>query len=427
MFSLIINKSTIVFAATVLLLTACGGSDESTEPVVEVIPEPIIAPESEVEQTPVIDPEPEVIPTPEPVVEPEPITEPAPVETPENPVPAEPDSVIPENNLSKNIAGDISYLTLTNRHPDCAEYVGNYLASIADLQQNVLHDSQLTVTADSTHCTFVSNNIPNHDVGGNTTTAKDFASQVQSNTKAYVLTVPRFPEQQSTVTYVQKRAGMLTLNGILLNGVDLDMDSAFCYHPDINAPLNVGLGTRTQCGLNADWYAVPANNPDIVTLDEFSGHAFDGRYHYHGDNEGLSHVAVEGTLSLNTGEVDPSGSPVVGFAPDGFPIYGHYFYDADTGELRKARSSWTTYSTERVAPQGSSIAAPSIATHIRGLFVEDWFYQAGLGDLDECNGMTDAYGNYGYYYTETYPFGPLCVTGQPDVSFTLDSSAFIGE
>jgi len=383
---LITNKSAMFFSAISLCLTACGGSEKSPE---------LTNPE------PIIDPDP--APIPDPII------------------------VIPDNNITKNIEGDISYLKLSNRHPDCAEYVGNYVANIVDLQNNVLLDSQLTVTANNTHCIFSSNNIPNHNVGGSTTTGKNFASQVQVNTKAYVLTVPRFPEQQNTATYVQKRAGMLTLNGILLNGVDLDMDSAFCYHPDINAPLNIGLGTREQCGLNADWYAVPANNPDIVTLDEFAGHAFDGRYHYHGDNEGLSHVAAEGTITLNSDEVDPSGSPVVGFAPDGYPIYGHYFYDAQTSELRKARSSWTSYSNERETPQGSSVTAPSITTHIRGLFVEDWYYQAGLGDLDECNGMTDAYGNYGYYYTETYPYGPLCMKGQPDASFTLDSSAFVGE
>jgi len=412
------NKSTVVCAIAFLLLTACGGSEES---VVEAVPEPIVVPE------PVTAPIPEVTPVPDPVADPEPVIEPAPVETPVSPVAEEPVKVTPDNNITKNSEGDISYLTLTNRHPDCAEYIGTYVANVIDLQNNVLLDNQLTITANSTHCTLSSNNIPNHDVGGNTTTGKGFASQVQANTQAYVLTIPRHPQQQAAATYVQKVGGMLTLNGILLNGVDLDMDSAFCYHPDINAPLNIGLGTRAQCGLNADWYAVPSINADTVTLDEFSGHAFDGRYHYHGDNEGLSYLGSDELLAPSIDQVDPSGSPVVGFAPDGYPIYGHYFYDATSGELRKARSSWTTYSDERETPQGSSIAAPSITTHIRGLFVEDWFYQTGLGDLDECNGMTDAYGNYGYYYTETYPFGPLCVKGQPDASFTLDSSAFIGK
>jgi len=338
-----------------------------------------------------------------------------------------PDDGIPENNTHKNAQGDISYLKLTNRNPDCAEYVGNYLANIVDVQQGVLLTSQLTITANESHCIFVSNNIPNHDVGANTTTGKNFASQVKENSQAYTLTVPRNPTHQARASYVDKVAAKLTLNGILLNGVDLDMDSAFCYHPDINAPLNIGLGTRTQCGLNADWYAVPANNPEIVTLDEFSGHAFDGRYHYHGDNDGLSNVSSDDSLSFDVSEYSSSGSPVVGFAPDGYPIYGHYFYDVEIGALRKAKSSWKTYSTERLTPSGSIVDAPSIDSHMRGLFVEDWYFESGSGDLDECNGMTDIYGNYGYYYTETYPYGPICVKGTPEPSFVLDASAFSGQ
>ena len=346
----------------------------------------------------------------------------------ETPVITPPENIsIPENNITKNIQGDISYLKLTNRDPDCGAYAGSYIANIVDLQEGHILESRLTITATASHCTLISNNIPNHDVGGNTTTGKNFATKVQANSNAYTLVIPRNPTKNATPTYIEKIAAMLTLNGILLNGVDLDMDSAFCYHPDINAPLNIGLGTRQQCGLNADWYAVPANNPDIVTLDEFTGHAFDGRYHYHGDNDGLSYVGSAETLSFNSNDVDPSGSPVIGFAADGFPIYGHYIYDKKINAIRKVTSSWVTYTEERVSPTGASVTAPSINTHSRGIFVEDWYYEQGRGDLDECNGMTDEYGNYGYYYTESYPYGPICNFGQPDNSFTLESSAFIGE
>mgnify|MGYP000281495661 FL=1 len=225
------KKNHLLGITTCLILAACGGSEQNTD-------------------------------------------SPPPIETPvETPAPS---PSLPENNTSKNIEGDISYLKLTNRSPDCADYVGSYLAQIVDVQQGSWLNSYLTITANDSHCTFTSNNIPNHDVGGNTTTGKDFASIVQPNSQAYVLNIPRNPTPQTQVSYIEKIAGKLTLNGMLLNGVDLDMDSAFCYHPDINTPLNIGLGTRQQCGLNADWYAVPANNPDIVTLDEFTGHAFDG-------------------------------------------------------------------------------------------------------------------------------------------------------
>jgi len=330
---------------------------------------------------------------------------------------------LPNNNYVANPQGDISYQTLVNRDPDCASYAGKYFATITDAQQFVVLLSELEVTFDDEYCTFTSNNIPHHDVGANTTNGNNFATKVTPNTLPYVVRVKRNPVKTNEATYVRKVASHLTLNGIMLNGVDLDMDSAFCYHPDFTATNNIGLGTREQCGLSADWYAIPLLNPQNVVLDEYTGHAFDGRYHYHGDNHGLSNVE-EGDILQAADITSESGSPVIGFAPDGFPIYGHYFYDASTGQLRKAKSSWRTYQVERETPEGSDITAPSITTHPRGIFVEDWYYEENYGDLDECNGMTDAYGNYAYYYTEEYPFGPLCSFGEPDPTFTKPNSEY---
>lgn len=62
-------------------------------------------------------------------------------------------------------------------------------------------------------------------------------------------------------------------------------------------------------------------------------------------------------------------SPVIGFARDGFPIYG--LYDAD-GNIQISEEYG--------------------------------------GDLDECNGKTDSNG-YGYYLTATPPFVPTCLRG----------------
>ncbi len=324
---------------------------------------------------------------------------------------------LPVNNLNANPQGDITNAQLTNRNPDCGAYIGQYRSTILDAQQSISFDSQLTITETADSCIFSSNNIPNHDVGANTTTGNNFASKVAANRLNYVLTVKRNPVKTSSAVYVRKVASSITLNGIMLNGVDLDMDSAFCYNTEFTTPLQIGLGTREQCGLFADWYAVPAANPDYVTLDEYTGHPFDGRYHYHGDNKGLSNVEENSDIPSGSLAVDASGSPVIGFAPDGFPIYGHYYYDIDIQGLRKAKSSWQTLAVEREAPIGSTDPVPSITTHERGLFVADWQYVAGSGDLDECNGMIDVYGNYGYYYTESYPYGPLCSFAIPDSSF----------
>jgi len=405
------NKSltvTTIATITSLLIVSCGGSSGADAVVeTEIIDPVIIAPVDPV------DPEP---------AEPDP-TEP----TPEEPPADSPGTTTPDNNTTANPQGDITNTKLVNRSPQCSDYVGTYSATIHDHQQGSAFTSALTITADDESCTFISNNIPNHDVGANTTTGTNFASAVAPNALGYQVTVPRNPIKTTTVTYVRKQGGYITLNGIMLNGVDLDMDSAFCFNPEFTTPLQISLGTRSQCGLFADWYAIPAANPDYVVLDEYTGHPFDGRYHYHGDNEGLSNVEAGELENPSSAIVDASGSPVIGFAPDGFPIYGHYFYDQTTNNLRKATSSWVTYTTERATPNGSTTPFPPIATHPRGIFVEDWYYQQGAGDLDECNGMTDAYGNYGYYYTESYPYGPLCAFGIPDASFVMENSAFVSE
>jgi len=329
------------------------------------------------------------------------------------PTPASAPTSIGDEVYIKNLTGDISYKKMRNRNPDCTDYVGSYFANIKNGQQELKMDFE--ITADTKECTLTSNNIPNHDVGGSVLPNKD----------DYVLILPRNPPNPvatAKAVYVQKQGGKLTLNGILLNGVDLDMDSAFCYNPIFTTPNNISLGTGSdKCGIkDYHWYAIPAANPENVKLDEFSGHPYKGRYHYHGDNEALSFLkAADITTEY--------GSPVVGWAPDGFPLYGHYFYDKDNNEVRKVKSGWqikVAFKNGREKPSGATFDPPPINTHKLGIFVEDWEYVANSGDLDECNGMTDAFGNYAYYWTETYPYGPRCTFGAPHVSFTKEGCEY---
>ena len=98
-------------------------------------------------------------------------------------------------------------------------------------------------------------------------------------------------------------------------------------------------------------------------------------------------------------------SPVIGFAADGFPIFGSYIQVG--GQLRKARSSYQLKTGQRTGgPRGQH----------DGTFVDDWVYVPGSGDLDECNGMRQD-GAYGYVITETYPHVMACFKGTPDESF----------
>lgn len=106
-------------------------------------------------------------------------------------------------------------------------------------------------------------------------------------------------------------------------------------------------------------------------------------------------------------------SPIVGFAFDGFPVYGCYgFANADgTGGLVRIKSSYQKRGiTERTTlPDGTQLAANQYGPAINnnyplGLYLEDFEYVPGLGDLDEHNGrfcITPEYPNgiYAYFIT----------------------------
>ena len=97
---------------------------------------------------------------------------------------------------------------------------------------------------------------------------------------------------------------------------------------------------------------------------------------------------------------DEYHSPIIGWAFDGFPIYGMYGYD-DDGSIRAITSSYAIERTQDGGDQGYN-------------GIDDWNYVDGLGDLDECNGRfgpTPEYPEGIYHYVSTPLSGsPLLVT-----------------
>jgi hypothetical protein len=123
-------------------------------------------------------------------------------------------------------------------------------------------------------------------------------------------------------------------------------------------------------------------------------------------------------------------SPLIGFALDGFPIYGPYGWNAE-GRVQRLRSSYRLRAITRRTrlPDGTELSPsqegpPVGAGYPLGTFVEDYEYVAGAGDLDEHNGRstkTPEYpdGTYAYFLS-TYPYliGPSYFgyvdRGEPD-------------
>ncbi|MGA1054360.1 MAG: YHYH protein, partial [Pseudohongiellaceae bacterium] len=122
-----------------------------------------------------------------------------------------------------------------------------------------------------------------------------------------------------------------------------------------------------------------------------------GAYHYHGNPKALFQQE-------NTSQE----SPVVGFAADGFPIYGPFI--DDHGTIRRVTSSYQLRAGSR--PSGTGDPGGSYD----GTYRDDYEYVANSGDLDECNGMMWN-GAYGYYIIDAFPWVLNCYRGTPNVSF----------
>lgn len=126
-------------------------------------------------------------------------------------------------------------------------------------------------------------------------------------------------------------------------------------------------------------------------FDNCLGHpAPNGEYHHH--------VNPKCLYDINASTVH---SPVIGYAFDGFPIYGAYGYTNvnGTGAIKRMTSS---YSTTTTATRTNGPAVNS--TYPAGCFIEDYVYTAGSGDLDARNGrfcITPEYpaGTYAYFVT----------------------------
>jgi len=289
--------------------------------------------------------------------------------------------------IGENITGtqssgveDITNKILTNGSGNCADYVASYSSNVNDINNNVMFMGELMVSVNDDKCIFMTNAIPNHDFndGGNA-----FPNDVSAQNDQFEIT-------RSPVKAAQTTPLSLTVdNALMLNGVKVDLLAAGCF--------NVGDGKIGCNDINQPWRFDPMHPANGFGVDSHNAHAQpDGTYHYHGSPF---------ALFSDDGQNE---SPVIGFAADGFPIFGSYFDDGST--IRKALSSYQLKSGDR--PSGNDDPGGTYD----GAYRDDYEYVESLGDLDSCNGMT-VDGVYGYYITDNYPYVVGCFTGSPDVSF----------
>lgn len=274
-------------------------------------------------------------------------------------------------------AHDITDAILSERTASCSAYADTHFANVTDVQNGKDFTASIDITVDGDTCNISSNAVPNHDFNTTGRFANKFSEQDQN------FQVPASPVAAKKPTALSLRYD----NAVFLNGVKLDLMAAGCF--------GVGDG-KIGCGdMSSPYRYDPLGAGSNFGADEHNAHTQpDGTYHYHGN-----------PLALFTQTNATEASPVIGFAADGFPIFGSFIDDG--GEIRLATPSYQMKSGERDGGPGGAYD---------GTFIDDWEYVVGSGDLDACNGMMQD-GVYGYVVTESYPHVMACFTGTPDDSF----------
>ncbi|MBU6340544.1 MAG: T9SS type A sorting domain-containing protein [Bacteroidetes bacterium] len=223
--------------------------------------------------------------------------------------------------------------------------------------------------------------IPGYDIGPwnmnpNTPVNKNFVYKITRN------------PQQNTGTPTPIGLGH---TGVWSNGVSIfNADDGMSYN-------NQGVWKR-----NALYW-------EGLSFDNCLGHPAPGGEYHHHVNPVCLYDAADSTHH----------APIIGYAFDGFPVYGAYAQDkADgTGPVRRMRSSYQlrNISTRTTLPNGSPAGSngPAVGTQFPlGCFLQDYVYVQGSGDLDEHNGRfckTPEYPNgiYAYFVTIDSALNPI--------------------
>jgi hypothetical protein len=221
---------------------------------------------------------------------------------------------------------------------------------------------------------------------------------------------------QNTGTFTATSGGN---NGIFINGVSLfdyrdgvaysaTASNGICGGPPGNPACTGGMGA-TQAW-NRD--AIPAER---LGFDCAKGHPAGTNYHHHQNPSAFKYDSTtSNTYSSICSLYDSEGlyainptvhSPLIGFAYDGFPIYGAYAYTNvnGTGAIARMKSSYQL-KNQTTRTNGPTVGQTiGTQTFFNGYFKEDYEYVAHPSDptyLDEHNGRICV--------TPEYPAGIYC-------------------
>lgn len=185
-------------------------------------------------------------------------------------------------------------------------------------------------------------------------------------------------------------------------------------HYEFRIPLNPKPETRRHASLPAEYGGVFVNGVPIYNQFEADSYRSQNLWHFDSiaSRAGSLHATPQPGLLEGLLTDRRRHSPIIGYALDGYPVYGPW-----TGGARM-RSSYRLrrIATRERLPDGTLLApgqsGPPIGNEFPlGAFAEDYEYVKGSGDLDEYNGrfaITPEYPNGTYaYFLSTNSDGQL--------------------
>ncbi|MCL0031865.1 YHYH protein [Dehalococcoidia bacterium] len=281
-----------------------------------------------------------------------------------------------------------------NDNTDVPEYMkyawlctGSDIERVDDLTTPNNEDYKCSVNVEYTKEFAIvrSNGIPNHDY--------ESGLGCCAAETSYEWTIPLDPVIASSFTYAPDRGAIaISVNGVPFFGPEEGPGGDavalhFDYFVEDRQPIVLGLCGAHSAGTTFHYH-------------------FDGNcVHWHPRSEGLGWEDWDVSFLK-----EDQASPVIGFAFDGYPIYGPYGNDSNN-QLKEMTSSY------RLKQDKNGYGG-----------IDDWEYVEGLGDLDECNGITSKVPDmeeeiYHYHASSIsgsgeigFPYFILCYKGIPEMS-----------
>ena len=294
----------------------------------------------------------------------------------------------------------------------CEEDEYSTIGILDDINEEIYNDDEsvnatsiYSWTSDDINRILSGNGIPNHEVGTFPNAHNPNTISEQSVNEVFTLCPIIVSENGEPV------GGPAGAIAYAINSVKFDPGTAGRCNDEGECSLAQGQGN----------WNIEALGHETFNFGDDMNHAHvqpTGEYHYHGMPELLIDFLGEN-----------QGMTLVGWASDGFPVYARYGYidpNDPTSELISLQPSWKLKETPDegrpdtltalIGGPGQGTTYPNIPIQM-GAFTQDFEYEEGYGDLDECNGrlgVTPEFPEGIYYYvvTDEFPFFTRCLKGE---------------